>query len=74
MRKASAWFRLRSLEATALGAGSAMACAFGSSAELDAALIRAKLEAGAYGPKRRLRILATVLTVSLFAAYLLMAF
>ena len=55
MRDVLASFRLQNLENTAAQARSAMACAFGSSAELDAALIRAKLEAGAYGPKRRRR-------------------
>jgi hypothetical protein len=74
MRDASAWFRLRSLEAAALQAGSTMACAFGSSAEFDAALIRARVQAGAYGPKRtRRRMLAALMTVSLFIAFLLMA-
>jgi hypothetical protein len=73
MRDIWASFRLRSLESAAAHAGSAMACAFGSSAELDAALINAKLQAGAYGPKRRLRyILAGLLAISLPAALLFM--
>ncbi len=33
-------------------AGSALACLFSSSAEFEAAVIRAKREAGVYGPKR----------------------
>ncbi len=43
------------LESTAVHAGCAMACPFGSSAEFEAAVIRGKVEAGAYGRKRRLR-------------------
>ncbi|HEY6254245.1 MAG TPA: hypothetical protein VIY51_00460 [Xanthobacteraceae bacterium] len=39
-------------------AGSAWACAFSSSAEFEAAVIRSRLDAGVYGPKRRRRSLA----------------
>jgi hypothetical protein len=61
------------LESTAAHAGYAMACAFGSSAEFEAAVIRGKLRAGAYGRKRRWRyILAAVVTASLLAALLWM--
>jgi hypothetical protein len=75
MRDVLASFRLQSLENTASQARSAMACAFGSSAELDAALIRAKLEAGAYGPKRRRRYALTgLLAACLLSAILWMAF
>jgi hypothetical protein len=75
MRDALASFRLRSLESTAAQARSAMACAFGSSAELDAALIRAKLEAGAYGPKRRRRYVLTGLVAACFlSAFLWIVF
>jgi hypothetical protein len=41
-------------------AGSALACAFASSEEFEAAIIRAKREAGVYGPKRRYRQLAVI--------------
>jgi hypothetical protein len=69
MRDVLASFRLRTLESIAAQAGSAMACTFGSSAELDAALIHAKLQAGAYGPKRRRRyILASMLAAALLTA------
>jgi hypothetical protein len=78
MREAWASFRVRTalllLESTAAHAGCAMACAFGSSAEFEAAVIRRKLEAGAYGPKRRRRyILAmAVATAGLVTAALSM--
>jgi hypothetical protein len=39
-------------------AGCALACAFSSSEEFEAAIIRARREAGVYGPKRRWRQLA----------------
>jgi hypothetical protein len=41
-------------------AGSALACAFASSEEFEAAIIRARREAGVYGPKRRYRQIAAV--------------
>jgi hypothetical protein len=41
------------LEAYAERAGAALACAYSSSAEFDAALIAARRAAGVYGPKRR---------------------
>jgi hypothetical protein len=48
------------LEAYARGAGSALACAYSSSAEFDAALIAERRAAGVYGPKRhRKHILMT---------------
>ena len=48
------------LEAYAERAGAALACAYSSSAEFDAALIAERLAAGVYGPKRhRKRRLAT---------------
>ena len=40
------------LEAYAERAGAALACAYSSSAEFDAALIAARRAAGVYGPKR----------------------
>jgi hypothetical protein len=50
----------RALEARALGAGTALACCYSSSAEYDAALIAERRAAGVYGPKRyRREMLAT---------------
>lgn len=40
------------LEASALRAGAALACAYSTSAEFDAELIAARRAAGVYGPKR----------------------
>jgi hypothetical protein len=49
------------LEAHAERAGAAMACAYSSSAEFDAALIAERRAAGVYGPKRhRKQMLATL--------------
>jgi hypothetical protein len=49
------------LEAYAERAGAAMACAYSSSAEFDAALIAERRAAGVYGPRRhRKQMLATV--------------
>jgi hypothetical protein len=39
-------------------AGCALACSFGSSDEFEAAVIRSRLDAGVYGPKRRRRSMA----------------
>jgi len=56
---ATAGSALLTLEAKA--AGAALACAYSSSAEYDAALIAEKRAAGIYGPKRRRKqVLATV--------------
>jgi hypothetical protein len=76
MRDTIASLRLRAalllLESSAVQAGHAMACAFGSSAEFEAALIRRNLEAGAYGPKRRRRrvLLGAAIAAPLLAASL----
>jgi hypothetical protein len=52
---------LSALEASAARAGAALACAFSSSAEFDAALIAERRAAGVYGPRRhRRQVLATV--------------
>ena len=49
------------LEAHALVAGAALACAYSSSAEYDAALIAERRAAGVYGPRRhRKRMLITM--------------
>jgi hypothetical protein len=53
------------LEAYAERAGSALACAYSSSAEFDAALIAARRAAGVYGPRRhRKQKLATLLGIA----------
>jgi hypothetical protein len=46
------------LQSNAERAGHALACTFGSSAEFEAAVIRSRLDAGVYGPKRRRRSIA----------------
>ena len=46
------------LKINAERAGLALACSFGSSAEFEAAVIRSRLDAGVYGPKRRRRSMA----------------
>ena len=48
------------LQSRAERAGYALACSFGSSDELEAAIIRARLDAGVYGPKRLRRSIAYV--------------
>jgi hypothetical protein len=49
------------LEAYAARAGAALACAYSSSAEFDAALIAQRRAAGVYGPRRyRKQRLATI--------------
>jgi hypothetical protein len=54
---------LFALEAHA--AGSALACAYSSSAEFDAALIAERRAAGIYGPRRRRRqMLATAAAIA----------
>jgi hypothetical protein len=50
---------MSALEAYAERAGSALACAYSSSAEFDAALIAARRAAGVYGPRRRRRRMVT---------------
>ena len=53
------------LEDYARSAGAALACAYSSSAEYDAALIAERRAAGVYGPKRhRKRRLATAAGVA----------
>jgi hypothetical protein len=46
------------LQSSAERAGFALACSFGSSAEFEAAVIRSRIDAGVYGPKRRRRAVA----------------
>jgi hypothetical protein len=56
---------LTALEAYAARAGAALACAYSSSAEFDAALIAERRAAGVYGPKRhRRQMLVTVAAIA----------
>jgi len=52
-------------------AGYAWACSFSSSAEFEAAVIRARRDAGAYGGKRRRRVVAGYLAAAIGALILL---
>jgi hypothetical protein len=68
--------RVLALEAYAERAGAAMACAYSSSAEFDAALIAQRRAAGVYGPRRyRRQRLATaagiVAGLAVIALYIL---
>jgi len=64
---------LLALEAHARRAGAALACAFSSSAEFDAALIAERRSAGVYGPKRRRKhVLATAAGVAVALALILL--
>jgi hypothetical protein len=64
---------LSALEAYAEHAGAALACAYSSSAEFDAALIAARRAAGVYGPRRhRRQVLTTV--AAILAALVVIAF
>ena len=54
-RQAVDRFQAEYLALQAMHAGSALACAYSSSDEFEAAVIRSKLDAGIYGPKRRRR-------------------
>jgi len=67
-RLASLGADLHALELTAERAGSALACSFASSAEYEAAIIKAKRAAGVYGPKRQRRqILVATAAAALLA-------
>ena len=46
---------LLALQISAEHAGSALACSFSSSDEFEAAIVRSKIDAGVYGPRRRRR-------------------
>lgn len=50
---------LVALEVCAERAGAALACAYSSSAEFDAALIAERRAAGVYGPRRRRKRMLT---------------
>jgi hypothetical protein len=63
-----------SLETYAEQAGAAMACAFSSSAEFDAALIAERRAAGVYGPKRQRRqMLMTLAGIATGVAVIVLA-
>ena len=64
---------LLALQAHAERAGCALACAYSSSDEFEAAVIRSKREAGVYGPKRRRRyaLYAGAVSGALAIAYLM---
>jgi hypothetical protein len=56
---------LMALEAHAACAGAALACAYSSSAEFDAALIAERRAAGIYGPRRhRKQMLVTLAAIA----------
>ncbi|MGC1466656.1 MAG: hypothetical protein WA792_13080 [Pseudolabrys sp.] len=61
------------LEARAARAGLALACAFSSSAEFDAALIAERRAAGVYGPRRHRRQICVTAT-GIVAGLLVLAF
>jgi len=59
------------LEHHAERAGYAWACSFSSSAEFEAAVIRARRDAGVYGGRRRRRALAGYLAAAIGAVIIL---
>jgi hypothetical protein len=63
------------LQIDAERAGLAWACPYSSSAEFEAAIIKARREAGVYGPKRtRRQVLISVATVAAAATLIALAF
>ncbi len=64
---------LIALRAAAERAGLALACLFSSSDEFEAAIIKERREAGAYGPpqRKRRRVLSLALTALLAALFLM---
>jgi hypothetical protein len=64
---------LIALEAYAERAGAALACAYSTSAEFDAALIAQRRAAGLYGPKRhRKQMLVTVAGIAAALAIIIL--
>jgi hypothetical protein len=60
---------VRALQWDATRAGLAWACLYSSSDEFEAAVIRSRLRAGVYGPKRRRRhLLYTAAGIAMIAA------
>src|SRR5262245_6104767 len=74
MRQLLAFERVRpnvlTLQANVERAGRALACAYGSSAEFDAAVVRAQRAAGIYGPWRIWRLVLVAGCASAVAALL----
>lgn len=60
------------LESHAERAGYAWACSYSSSAEFEAAVIRARLDAGLYGAKRRRRSIASYAAAAAIGALLVL--
>ena len=63
---------LVALRTAAERAGTALACLFSSSDEFEAAVIKARRDAGAFAPKRRRYSAAVALVTFLLAAVFLM--
>jgi hypothetical protein len=63
---------LNALRAAAERAGTALACLFSSADEFEAAVIKARREAGAFRPLRRRRSLRAVALTLILSAALLM--
>ncbi len=63
---------LVALRTTAERAGTALACLFSSSDEFEAAVIKARRDAGAFAPKRTRHPLTAALVTLLLAAVFLM--
>jgi hypothetical protein len=61
------------LEGCAQSAGHALACAFSSSDEYEAALIAERRAEGRYRPRQRTRILITATAIALATAVLIVA-
>ena len=55
---------LRALQLTAERAGLALACPFSSSDEFESAVVRSKLDAGIYGPKRQRRLMLYIVVAA----------
>ena len=60
------------LRAAAERAGTALACLFSTSDEFEAAVIKARREAGAFGPPRKRRTVMWAVATTLLAAAFLM--
>ena len=63
---------LLALRAAAERAGTALACLFSTSDEFEAAVIKARRDAGAFGPRRKRRSTRYALLTAILAAAFLM--
>jgi hypothetical protein len=63
---------LLALRAAAERAGTALACLFSTSDEFEAAVIKARRDAGAFGPRRKRRSKRFVVLTAILAAAFLM--